>query len=194
MMRALAPLLLLLALGARAETLTGFVVAITDGDTITVLDANHQQHKIRLAGIDAPEKVQPFGDRSKQNLATLVFNKNVIVETDKQDRYGRTVGKVMDGGVDTNLAQVRAGMAWWYEKYRKEQSPVDQRLYQEAEQQARAQRVGLWRAPAPVAPWDWRHTPSAAAEQDCPCGTGAICTGKKGGRYCVTPSGGKRYQ
>lgn len=150
-MRALAALFLLLALGARAETLTGFVVSITDGDTIVVLDAERKQYKIRLAGIDAPEEHQPFGERSKQNIATLTFNKTVTVEWRKTHRE-RLVGKVMLGGVDINLAQIRAGMAWWYEAYRKEQSPTDQRLYQEAEQQARAQRVGLWRDTAPVAP------------------------------------------
>lgn len=85
---------------AHAETLSGYVVGIADGDTVTVLDANRQEHKIRLAGIDAPEKAQPFGDRSKQNLAALVFNKNVIVEWDKQDRYGRTVGKILINGKD----------------------------------------------------------------------------------------------
>ena len=104
--------LFLLACSAHAETLTGRVVGIADGDTVTVLDANRQQHKIRLAGIDAPEKTQPFGDRSKQNLSTLVFDKQVAVEWKKQDRYGRTVGKVLINGIDANLAQVKAGMAW----------------------------------------------------------------------------------
>lgn len=149
-------LLLLLAVSAHAETIAGRVVAIADGDTLTVLDALNQQHKIRLAGIDAPEKAQAFGDRSKQSLAGLVFNKNVVVEWDKQDRYGRTVGKILVNGKDANLEQVRVGMAWWYEKYRKEQSASDQRIYEQAEQQARAQRVGLWREPAPVEPWLWR--------------------------------------
>lgn len=139
-----------------AETITGRVVAIADGDTITVLDTSNQQHKIRLAGIDAPEKKQPFGERSKQHLSTLTFNKQVTVEWNKQDRYGRTVGKVMVNGVDANLEQIKAGMAWWYEKYRKEQALADQRLYREAEQMTREGRVGLWRDSQPVAPWEWR--------------------------------------
>lgn len=141
---------------ARENVLTGYVVSVADGDTITVLDASRQQHKIRLAGIDAPEKKQPFGDRSRQNLAAMVFNKTVDVEWGKQDRYGRTLGKVMVNGVDANLEQIKAGLAWWYEKYRREQSPEDQRRYSETEQHARAARVGLWRDSAPVAPWDWR--------------------------------------
>ena len=145
----------------RANIITGYVVSVADGDTITVLDANRQQHKIRLAGIDAPEKKQAFGERSKQNLAARVFNKTVNVEWDKQDRYGRTVGKVMVNGVDANLEQIKAGLAWWYEKYRKEQSAEDQRRYAEVEQQAKAMRVGLWRDPEPLAPWDWRNAQRA---------------------------------
>lgn len=180
---------------AHADTLSGYVVGIADGDTVTVLDANHQQHKIRLAGIDAPEKAQPFGERSKQNLAAMVFNKNVIVEWDKQDRYGRTVGKILINGKDANLEQVKTGMAWWYEKYRKEQSQTDQHRYEEAEQQARAQRIGLWKDANPTPPWDWRHGgASTAVEQSCPCGGGASCTGPKGGHYCITSSGIKNYR
>ncbi len=148
--------LFLLALSAKAETLTGYVVSVADGDTITVLDSNKQQVKIRLSGIDAPEKKQPFGERSKQHLAEMVFNKTVTVEWDKLDRYGRTVGKVMVNGVDVNLVQVKAGMAWWYEKYRKEQSERDQYTYSAQEQEARGRRVGLWSNPNPVPPWDWR--------------------------------------
>lgn len=147
---------LLMACSTHAEVLTGQVVSIADGDTITILDSSRQQHKIRLAGIDAPEKKQAFGKRSRQSLATMIFSKTVSVEWNKRDRYGRTVGKIMINGVDANLAQVKAGMAWWYEKYRKEQSPADQRLYAEAEQHAKTARVGLWRDPVPVAPWEWR--------------------------------------
>src|SRR5262245_12419994 len=86
-------LLLFVATSATADTLTGRVVAVADGDTITVLDASHVQHKIRLAGIDSPEKAQPFGQRSKQNLSALVYRKDVTVEWSKRDRYGRIVGK-----------------------------------------------------------------------------------------------------
>ncbi len=183
-----------LAFSTYAETITGYVVGIADGDTITVLDANRQQHKIRLAGIDAPENTQAFGDSSKQNLAAMVFNKTVAVEWDKQDRYGRTVGKVIVNGVDANAAQIKAGMVWWYEQYHKEQSLEDQRLYEQVEQQAKAQRVGLWRDLSPMAPWVWRNGGSVEVKQSCPCGSGAACTGSKGGRYCITPTGGKRYK
>lgn len=160
MIRTILLLLCLVISAAHAETLTGRVVSIADGDTVTVLDATNRQHKIRLAGIDAPEKAQPFGQRSRQNLGDLVFGRTVTVEYEKQDRYGRTVGKVLVNGVDANLEQIKAGMAWWYEKYRREQSAEDQQRYAEAEQQARAGRIGLWSGPLPVvAPWDWRKMP-----------------------------------
>lgn len=187
--------MLMLVFGmARAETLTGNVVGISDGDTVTLLDARHQQHKIRLAGIDAPEKAQAFGERSKQNLAQLVFNKNVTVEWTKLDRYGRTVGKILVNGRDANLEQIKAGMAWWYEKYRKEQSLADQEIYQVAERQAQLRRIGLWRDANPMAPWDWRHGGPVAQNQVCPCASGTTCVGPKGGIYCLTPSGRKKYQ
>ena len=101
--------LLLAALACTAATIEGRVVA--DGDTITVIDDNKVQHKIRLAGIDAPEKKQPFGQRSKQSLSDLVFDKAVTVETNKRDKYRREVGKVLVGGVDANLEQVKRDMA-----------------------------------------------------------------------------------
>ena len=95
-------------------TVDGQVVGVTDGDTITVLDGQRTQHKVRLAGIDAPEKAQAFGQRSKEHLSSLVFGRQVKVETEKQDRYGRTVGKVLVEGRDANLAMVVAGLAWHY--------------------------------------------------------------------------------
>ncbi|HLO63481.1 MAG TPA: thermonuclease family protein [Azonexus sp.] len=146
----------LLVVSAHAETLSGRVVGITDGDTLTVLDANHQQHKIRLAGIDAPEHDQAFGERAKHNLAALAFNKDVAVNWRKVHRK-RLIGRVVADGVDVSLEQVKAGMAWWYEKYRKEQSALDRRLYGQAEHDAKTHRVGLWSDPDPIPPWEWRH-------------------------------------
>lgn len=143
--------------GASAVQLEGEVVGLADGDTVTVLDATKTQYKVRLSGIDAPEKNQPFGNRSKQHLADLVFRKHVVVEWSKQDRYGRIVGKVLVGGRDACLAQVVAGLAWHYKTYQREQAPEDQVLYAAAEDAARAKRVGIWQDPAPIAPWDFRH-------------------------------------
>lgn len=157
MKKFLVPLLMLVAtLWAHADVVSGKVVRVADGDTITVLDAQLQQHKIRLAGIDAPERRQAFGQRSREFLATLVASQQVDVETDKTDKYGRAVGKVLLQGRDVNLAVVAAGLAWHYKEYESEQSPSDRMLYAAAEQEARDLRKGLWLDPAPDAPWDWR--------------------------------------
>ncbi len=90
---------------ASADSLTGKVVKITDGDTRYILDANYQQHKIRLAGIDAPERKQAYGLASRKHLASIVAGKRVTIEYQKRDRYGRIVGKVWVNGVDACLEQ-----------------------------------------------------------------------------------------
>ena len=158
--------LLLLTCSVQAETLTGRVVGVADGDTITVLDADKRQHKIRLQGIDAPEKTQPFGQRSKENLSRLVFGKDVRVDWGKRDRYGRIIGKVWVQPVscatcpitlNAGHAQITVGLAWWYRKYAEEQSPEDRGAYEFSEQEARAKRVGLWGDPDPAPPWEWRR-------------------------------------
>lgn len=149
-------LALALVFPAAADTISGRVVSVADGDTITVLDNSNTQHKIRLSGIDAPERTQPFGRRSREQLAELVAGKSVEVETDKTDRYGRSVGKIVLAGRDINLAMVVAGFAWHYKAYAKEQSAEDQRLYAGAEIDARQANRGLWFDVEPVAPWEWR--------------------------------------
>ena len=158
--------LLFLAPAVQAETFTGRVVGVADGDTVTVLDANLEQHKIRLQGIDAPEKAQPFAQRSKENLSGLVFSKDVRVEWSKRDRYGRKIGKVWVQPdscptcamtLDAGHAQITVGLAWWYRKYAGEQSPEDRGAYEFSEKEARAKRVGLWSHPDPVPPWEWRR-------------------------------------
>lgn len=150
--------LLLLAVPAAAqEILAGRVIGVHDGDTLTLVTADHMQHKIRLSGIDAPELGQPWGTRARQALAELVFGQYVEVETSKRDRYRREIGKVVHTGRDINLALVGAGMAWWYRAYSKEQSPRDRGLYERAEAEASSQGRGLWADREPVAPWDWRH-------------------------------------
>jgi endonuclease YncB( thermonuclease family) len=150
-------LLSVFSLSAFAETLHGRVVSVADGDTVTVLDASNKQWKIRLAGIDAPEKKQPFGMKSKQNLSDLVFNKTVQVEYTKRDKYGRTIGKIVLDGADVNVEQIKAGLAWHYKAYQREQTPADRAFYAEAEITARAGKVGLWSEGEAMAPWDFRH-------------------------------------
>lgn len=152
--------LLLLCLGiqnALADVLIGKVVGVSDGDTISLLDATKAQHKIRLVGIDAPEKTQPFGQTSKRNLSDMIFGKEVHVEWSKKDRYQRTLGKVMLDGQDICLEQIKRGMAWHYKKYQREQSLDDQRLYSEAEAKARTSKLGLWMDPDPIEPSAFRH-------------------------------------
>jgi endonuclease YncB( thermonuclease family) len=154
----IAAVILLAALSCNAATIYGKVVGVADGDTITVLDADNTQHKIRLSGIDAPEKKQAFGQRSKQSLSDLVFSKTVAVETTKRDRYGREIGKVIVNGVDANLVQVQRGFAWHYKAYEREQPAIDRKVYANAENEARAARRGLWADVEPVPPWDFRHS------------------------------------
>ena len=135
----------------------GKVVGILDGDTITVLDSDQVQHRVRLSGIDAPEKRQAFGQRSKQALSDCAFDKQTVIEGTKFDRYKRLIGKVVVNGQDCNLNQVKLGMAWHYKKYQKEQ-PIQERLaYAAEEDTARLGKLGLWSEPNPIPPWDFRH-------------------------------------
>jgi endonuclease YncB( thermonuclease family) len=149
---------LLLASSLHAAEYTGKVVSVADGDTITVLDSSKTQHKVRLAGIDAPEKAQAFGNRSMQSLSDMVYMKQVTIETSKIDRYGREIGKVTHNGTDVCLEQVKRGMAWWYRDYQFEQTPEDRVLYETVEDAAKSARVGLWADKTPVAPWEWRKS------------------------------------
>lgn len=142
---------------AGSQTLTGRVVRIADGDTITVLDSSDTQHRIRLEGIDAPESHQAFGTQSKKNLSEMVFGKDVTVVYQKTDQYGRLVGKILLDGKDINLEQVKAGMAWHYKEYQREQALEDRELYAKAEDEAHAARRGLWQDPEPVEPSEFRR-------------------------------------
>lgn len=151
--------LLALWLGVvHAESLSGKVVRVADGDTITVLDANNRQHQIRLSGIDAPEKGQAFGQVSKKHLSELVFGKTVMVETRATDRWGRTVGKVVMDGRDACLEQIRAGLAWHYKRFERDQPTGEAAAYAAAEVEARDTGRGLWRDRNPIPPWEFRHS------------------------------------
>ena len=182
-----------------AEPIVGRVVGIADGDTITVLDALKHQHKIRLSGIDAPEGGQAFGQRSKQTLSDCAFGKNATVEGDKTDRYGRAVGRVVVAGVDCNLRQVELGMAWHYVKYANERPATESKMYAAAEVAARAAKRGLWADSHAMPPGEWRaggqqaHAAAKESSGECDCSTGKTCTGKRGGLYCLSSNGSKRY-
>jgi len=148
--------LLLLAGALNAATLQGKVIGVADGDTVTLLDDQKNQHKIRLQGIDAPEKAQAFGNKSKQSLHEMVHGKEVIVDVQKKDKYGRSVGKIMVNQTDACLEQIKRGMAWHYKQYANEQSPEDRDVYAQAESTARAQSLGLWKDKSPTPPWAFR--------------------------------------
>ena len=141
---------------AQAETLTGRVVRVTDGDTIVVLDTNSAQHKIRLQGIDAPERKQAYGTKSKEHLSDSVAGKFVVIEYEKRDYYKRILGVVLLSGQDINLEQVKAGLAWHYKKYQKEQAATDRVKYSDAELDAKEHGRGLWADRDPVPPWEYR--------------------------------------
>jgi endonuclease YncB( thermonuclease family) len=141
---------------ANAKTIEGLVVGVADGDTITVLDQQKNAYKIRLQGIDAPEKNQAFGEKSKQSLHDLVHRKQVRIEYDKEDKYGRIVGKVTVDDVDVCLQQLVLGMAWHYKKYQNEQSVSDRALYRETELKSKSLKLGLWTDDTPMPPWEFR--------------------------------------
>ncbi len=139
-----------------AKTIEGLVVGVADGDTITVLDQQKNTYKIRLQGIDAPEKKQAFGEKSKQSLHDLVHGKQVRIEYDKEDKYGRIVGKITLDDLDICLQQLVLGMAWHYKKYQNEQSVADRVVYNDAELKSKSLKLGLWTDDMPMPPWEFR--------------------------------------
>jgi endonuclease YncB( thermonuclease family) len=166
-----------------AETLFGRVVAVSDGDTLTLLTPDKTQVKIRLAEIDAPEKGQPYGEKSKQILSGLVFGKDVSVQSQSKDRYGRILGRVFIDGLDVNLRLVEQGAAWTYDQYLTDQN------IKKAETSAREGQLGLWALQADqiVPPWEWRR-----GKKSNPQGQGAQPKKKQVGSSTFTCSG-KKY-
>lgn len=198
---------LFLGVVGQALAFEGTVVGVADGDTVTVLDAQKTQHKIRLSGIDAPEKAQDYGERSKQNLSKLVFGKKVEIPDGIKDKYGRTVSRVLVNGKDAGLEQIKGGFAWHYKKYQKDQQPSDRVLYAQAQEKSQSAKIGLWASANPVEPEAFRRneggTRNAAGQapssmfnsifNQCPCSSNNLCTGPKGGRYCINGNGNKQY-
>ncbi|SUA67700.1 thermonuclease family protein [Oligella urethralis] len=134
-----------------AEWIQGKVVGVSDGDTVTVLDAGKQRYRIRLDQIDAPESKQPFGTASKRALSDLIFNRQVKVQLHGKDRYKRYLGTIYVGSTNINLQMVRNGHAWAYQRYLRDKA------YQSAEKQAQAEHRGLWSQRNAVPPWEWRN-------------------------------------
>lgn len=148
----------LVSVGQPAAVLTGKVVGVTDGDTLTLLDDSNRQHKIRLEGIDAPESAQPFGTQAKKALSDKVFGKTVTVRETGKDKYGRTLAHVYVGELHVNRELLVEGMAWHYKEFNRD---ID---LAEVEDKARAEKRGLWRKDAAIPPWDFRHASKAIAK------------------------------
>ena len=142
---------------ANTNSVSGRVISVADGDTITIIGDGNTQYKIRLNAIDAPEKSQAFGQKSKQQLSNYVFGKDVTVTWKSKDKYGRVLGTVFVGGKDINLQMVRDGYAHHYKRF--DSSPA----YAAAETEARQNRRGLWADPNPISPEDYRHRGTSAA-------------------------------
>lgn len=144
-------LLILSVLGfSQTQSFRGKVVGVKDGDTFKVL-YNRKEYTIRLAHIDAPERKQAFGNKSKQYASDLCFGKEVLVRpTQKNDRYGRIIAEVIIGKINVNKSLVKNGLAWHFKKYSKSQE------YAQLENEARKKKVGIWSEKNPIAPWDWR--------------------------------------
>jgi len=134
-----------------AQTFTGRVVGVADGDTVTILLESNRTQRIRLAGIDAPEKSQAFGTRAKQALSDKVFNRTVTVTSNSTDRYHRWVCDIHLENRWINQEMVEEGWAWWYHQY------STSKILAQAETEAQAQKRGLWADPQPQPPWDFRR-------------------------------------
>jgi len=132
-------------------TITGKVISITDGDTFKLLTKDSLQIKIRLANIDCPEKKQPFSTKAKQFVSEAIFNKTVLINVSKKDRYGRYISNVIyNDSLNLSYELVKNGLAWHYLKYSKDT------ILSALEANARLNRLGLWHDNNPIAPWDWR--------------------------------------
>ena len=144
-------LCILLPLICSAQRFTVKVVSISDGDTFTAINSDNLQLKIRIWGIDAPEKKQAFGNKSKEFLSSLIFGKTISIDVQSKDRYGRLLAYVYSPeGKDVSLLMIHEGMAWHFTKY------DNNVVYEEAQTFAKKAKRGLWVDPSPIAPWDFR--------------------------------------
>lgn len=167
---------------ANAQQYDGKVVSVQDGDTLTLLLHDRSTLRVRLAEIDAPEKGQPFGQKSKQLLSNFVFGNSVKVIQTAIDRYGRTVGRVYAGKIDVNLEMVKSGGAWAYTQY------LHDNRIRSAEEGAKLSGIGLWSLnEKPIPPWVWRkqlksngktHEPVGTLKEIAPYSANFTCSGK----------------
>ncbi len=136
-----------------SNQLSGKVVGISDGDTITLLTDQKQRIKVRLSEIDAPERNQAWGQNSKRALSNRIYSRSIVVQSAGEDRYGRVLGTVYIGEVNINKEMVETGNAWAYTQYVRDQS------YFTLQKNAKSRKAGLWSLPAEqiIAPWEWRR-------------------------------------
>ena len=172
-----------------AAEYSGKVVGVHDGDTITLLvpdGASFKQVKVRLGEIDTPESKQPYGERAKQTLSDLAYNKPARVVVQDTDKYGRTVGRVYVGSLDVNAEMIRQGAAWAYRQYLKDQSLLA------LEAEAKTAKRGLWALPEAerMPPWEWRHGGSAKATPAPTAPTSSVPAATASGGFSCA---GKRY-
>lgn len=180
--------MVLVTLPIHAEILTGRIVGVADGDTVTLLTPQKQSIKIRLNAIDAPEKGQDFGNASKKSLSDLCFGKEASIDAQGTDKYKRTIGEVhclQSAGhyVSANIHQVQTGMAWVYRQY-----SDDTKLIQ-LEGEAQAASIGLWSQPDPMPPWDFRHGGKASKAKAAAAVVQTVSSTSKAGFTCA----GKRF-
>ena len=192
------------------EVFEARVTRVWDGDTISV-QADGRDYRIRLAGIDAPEHDQPYGQTASRRLTGMLDGKSVRIESSKTDRYGRLVAKVWvepadcrgcGKTLDAGMGMLTTGLAWWYRYYKKDQSIEDRERYEFAEYEAKAKRAGLWQDDNPIPPWDWpRGDRAATRKEGCvikgnisPNGRIYHLPGQKGYEQTrISPSKGERW-
>jgi endonuclease YncB( thermonuclease family) len=142
----------------KGGVLQGQVVRVADGDTVTLIDQQQNEYKLRLAYIDAPEKAMPYGDEAKRHLTQLLQQQTVEAHIDDVDNYGRGVARIVKDGQDVNYAQIARGYAWHYQQYaRKTQDGAAFERYAKAQGQAQQKHIGLWQEGNPTPPWQWRQ-------------------------------------
>lgn len=153
----IAILLLNYAAASHAEKIMGRVINVASGDKLTLLDTSNVIHSVRLVGIDAPETIQPFGKESRNELLSMVYDKEVIVESIKSKRPQILIGRVVINKTDINLYQIKQGMAWVSDSYKVKLSGLDQEIYAKAQLQAKYKQLGLWKDKCPISPWRFRE-------------------------------------
>ncbi len=141
-----------------SSTFPAELVRVLDGDSLIVRDARGGEVEIRIHGIDAPERRQPYSNASRRALSERLSEAELVVEPYTRDRYDRVVAKLTVDGRDLGLEQIEAGLAWHYKQYAEEQSRKDRQLYAAAEDRARTGRLGLWADREPVPPWEFRQS------------------------------------